>query len=159
MRYLLLAVVLCGLLLTGCELSEETQQADLEYAYVTRVVVGDTIKVDIGAEQYTVRYIGMDTPETVHPSEPVEYMGKEASDYNKSLVEGRTVRLEYDIERYDRYGRLLAYVWLDETTMVNYVLVKEGYANVATYPPNVKYQDDFIAAERYAREHELGLWK
>ena len=111
-----------------------------------------------------VRYIGIDTPETVHPSKPVECFGKEASNFNKQLVEGKTVWLEFDVERYDRYNRLLAYVWLTskpfapEQNMVNAILVKEGYAQAYTYPPNVKYSELFVQLQREAREQGRGLW-
>lgn len=124
-------------------------------ARVYRVVDGDTIKIDEG--KISVRYIGIDTPETVHPSKPVECMGKEASDRNKQLVEGKEVILEKDISETDKYGRSLRYVWLEET-LVNELLVKEGYAKSSTYPPDVKHQQKFIEAEREARENNKGLW-
>ncbi|MBI2017449.1 thermonuclease family protein [Candidatus Daviesbacteria bacterium] len=125
-----------------------------EFVKVTKVIDGDTIEIEGG---YHVRYIGIDTPETVHPSKPVQCFGKEASNKNKELVEGKIVRLEKDITEIDRYGRLLRYIWIDDT-LVNEVLVKEGYANSYTYPPDVKYQDRFIKAEREARESKKGLW-
>ena len=80
---------------------------------VEQVVDGDTIKVHLGGRLETVRYIGVDTPETVHPARGLEPYGKEASRFNASLVEGKMVRLEFDVERRDRYGRLLAYVYVD----------------------------------------------
>ncbi len=123
-------------------------------ARVARVIDGDTI-VLAGGEK--VRYIGVDTPETVHPQKPVEFMGKEASAFNKALVEGKDIRLEYDVGRKDRYGRTLAYVYLD-TLFVNAELVRQGYAQVSTYPPNVKYVDLFVALQREARDAGRGLW-
>lgn len=125
-----------------------------EFVKVTRIIDGDTIEIEGG---YRVRYIGIDTPEIVHPSKPVQCFGKEASNKNKELVEGKIVRLGRDITEYDIYGRLLRYVWLDNT-LVNEILVKEGYATSYTYPPDVKYQDRFIQAEREARENKKGLW-
>lgn len=125
-----------------------------EFVKVTKVIDGDTIEIEGG---YHVRYIGIDTPETVHPSQPVECFGKEASNKNKELVEGKMVRLERDITELDRYGRLLRYIWIDNT-LVNEVLVQEGYANSYTYPPDVKYQERFVQAERIARENNRGLW-
>jgi len=119
-----------------------------------RVVDGDTIVLD-GGER--VRYIGIDTPETKHPSKPVQWMGREASAANRRLVEGRRVRLEYDVERKDRYGRTLAYVWVGHV-MVNERLVRAGYAKVSTYPPNVKHTDRFLRAQRKAKEAGRGLW-
>lgn len=126
---------------------------------VTRVVDGDTIKVLVNNQEETVRYIGIDTPETVHPSKPVEFMGAEASKMNKDLImtSGGVVRLELDIQEKDKYGRYLAYVYAGET-FINYELVRLGYARVATYPPNVKHSLDFIRAEKEARENNRGLW-
>jgi micrococcal nuclease len=122
---------------------------------VTRVVDGDTIVVEgVGK----VRLIGVDTPETVHPRKPVKVMGREAAAATKRLGLGKTVRLETDVQTHDRYGRFLAYVWLPDGTMLNAELVRLGYARVSTYPPNVKYQDRFVALERDAREAERGLW-
>lgn len=123
-------------------------------ARVARVVDGDTIKLETGE---VVRYIGIDAPETVHPSKPVQCYGKEASDKNKELVEGKEIKLEKDVSETDKYDRLLRYVWLGDT-LVNEYLVREGYAHSSTYPPDVKYQDRFIQAERQAREERKGLW-
>lgn len=124
------------------------------YVRVVNVVDGDTIKLGTGE---TVRYIGIDTPETVHPNKPVQCYGKEASTKNKELVEGKVVTLEKDVSNTDKYGRLLRYIWLDGT-LINEVLVREGYAQSSTYPPDVKYQDRFLEAQRLAREEEKGLW-
>lgn len=125
-----------------------------EFVKVTKVIDGDTVEIEGG---YRLRYIGIDTPETVHPSKPVQCFGKEASNKNKELVEGKTVRLERDITELDRYDRLLRYVWLGNV-LVNERLVKEGYATSYTYPPDVKYQERFVQAEREARESKKGLW-
>jgi micrococcal nuclease len=127
------------------------------FARVVRVVDGDTIEVDIQGKFYTVRYIGIDTPKTVHPNRPVECFGKEASRRNRQLVEGKVVTLEKDVSETDRYGRLLRYVWVDGQ-MVNAVLVTEGYARTYTYPPDVKYAHLFLQLEREAREASRGLW-
>jgi micrococcal nuclease len=124
---------------------------------VISVVDGDTIKVKIGSKEETVRVIGADTPETVHPSQPVEPYGLEASAYTKKRLTGQQVRLELDVEERDRYGRLLAYVWLGDE-LVNATLIKEGYAQVLTIPPNVKYADRFVALQREAWENQRGLW-
>lgn len=127
-------------------------------AQVVRVIDGDTIKVSIDGQVYTVRYIGIDTPETVHPDEPVEWMGPEASAANEELVGGRTVYLEKDVSETDQYGRLLRYVYLADGTFVNAELVRMGYAQVSTFPPDVRYQDLFLELQREAREAERGLW-
>jgi len=124
---------------------------------VLRVIDGDTIDVETSAGVKRVRYIGVDTPETVHPSKPVECMGKEASAYNKSLVEGKMVRLERDVSDSDKYGRWLRYVYVDNQ-MVNELLLQEGYANMVTYAPDVRYVEHFRILEQQAREEQKGLW-
>ncbi len=124
---------------------------------VTRVIDGDTIEVLYNGVPTRVRYIGVDTPETVHPSRPVECYGKEASERNKALVLGQSVRLERDITDTDRYGRLLRYVYVGDV-FVNYALVVEGYAHARTYPPDVRHSELFREAEYEAREAGRGLW-
>lgn len=123
-------------------------------ARVSRVVDGDTIQLETGER---VRYIGVDTPESVDPRRPVECLGKEASEKNKEFVKGQEVRLEKDVSDKDGYGRLLRYVWVGNT-MINELLVRQGFAQVATYPPDVKYQERFLLAEQMAREEKIGLW-
>ena len=133
-----------------------------ETAGVVRVVDGDTIVVRLAGQDRRLRYIGMDTPETVKPGSPVEWLGPEASRANEALVEGRTVVLEKDVSETDQYGRLLRYVWLvdgDRWTLVNLVLIERGFAQVETDPPDVKYADRFVAAQRAARDAGLGLWR
>ncbi|HUR15708.1 MAG TPA: thermonuclease family protein [Candidatus Limnocylindrales bacterium] len=132
-----------------------------EEAEVVRVVDGDTIVVDLGGFEERVRYIGIDAPESVRPSFPVEEWGVEASAANADLVEGRTVVLERDVSDTDRFGRLLRYVWLlndGEWLLVNLELVRLGYANAGSFPPDVKYNDEVRAAEREARDADRGLW-
>ena len=124
---------------------------------VIRVVDGDTIDVEINGKTKRVRYIGIDTPETVDPRKSVQCFGVEASKKNKEIVEGKEVRLENDITDRDKYNRLLRYVWLGDT-LVNEKLVAQGFAHSYSYPPDVKYQDKFVAAEKSARENSLGLW-
>jgi len=121
---------------------------------VTKVIDGDTISLSNGE---VVRYIGIDTPETKHPSLPVQCFGAEASNKNKKLVEGKAVRLEKDVSETDKYGRLLRYVWIGDV-FVNEYLVQQGFAQVSTYPPDVKYKDIFLQAQKEAREGNLGLW-
>lgn len=122
---------------------------------VTRVVDGDTIEIEGGTK---VRYLGMNTPETVHPTKPVECFGHEASNYNKSLLSGGLVRLVKDITNTDKYGRLLRYVYLPDGTFVNLTLVTDGYAYADTYPPDVAHAREFVAAQAAARQQRLGLW-
>jgi endonuclease YncB( thermonuclease family) len=126
-------------------------------ATVTRAIDGDTIEVAMDGESLDIRLIGIDTPETVHPTEPVECFGPAASRFTTKMLEGEEVGIEFDIELLDRYGRTLAYVWLGDR-LFNEVLVSRGFAQVSTYPPNVKYVDVFITAQRDARLHERGLW-
>ena len=122
------------------------------------VLVGDTIDVQLADRVEKVRYIGVNTPEIHHPIKGEEPGGREAAEVNRRLVAGRHVRLELDVRTRDRYGRLLAYVWLGDT-MVNAELVRRGYAQVMTVPPNVRYQDLFLKLQREARDAGRGLWR
>jgi micrococcal nuclease len=130
----------------------------LPSGFVDRVIDGDTIEVRIGQQLYKVRYIGIDTPETVDPRRPVGYFGEQASAKNKELVLYKTVYLERDVSDTDKYGRLLRYVYLSDKTMVNLELVRLGYAKASTYPPDVKFSMLFADAEREARNNGRGLW-
>lgn len=121
---------------------------------VIRVIDGDTIEIE-GGER--IRYIGIDTPETVDPRKPVQCFGVEASNKNKELVEGKMARLEKDITERDKYSRLLRYVWVGDV-FVNLELVKQGFAYSYSYPPDIKYQDLFVKAQQEAREAKRGLW-
>ncbi len=137
--------------------------AGLQEATISRVVDGDTFDVSYGGAVQRVRIIGVDTPETVHPRKPVQCFGREASAKTKALLAeaGNRVYLEKDVSETDRYSRLLRYAWIDlagKRLLLNEVLVSEGYAQVSTYPPDVKYQDRFLAAQRAAREGQRGLW-
>jgi micrococcal nuclease len=125
---------------------------------VVEVVDGDTIKVEIEGDVCTVRYIGIDCPETRHPSEPVGWMGPEATEANRQLVGGQVVYLERDVSETDQYGRLLRYVFLADGLFVNAELVRLGYAQTSTYPPDVRYADLFLEMQQEAREAARGLW-
>jgi micrococcal nuclease len=128
-------------------------------ARVLRVVDGDTILVAVGGRQERVRYIGVDTPETVKPNTPVQCFGKRASAANHRLVDGREVRLVADAEARDRYGRLLAYVYrASDGLFVNEALVRGGYATTLTIAPNVRFSSRFAALARQARDAGRGLW-
>lgn len=130
-----------------------------ERTTVTKVVDGDTIVV---SGNQTVRLIGIDTPETVDPRRPVGCFGKEASNKTKELLSGKQVILQKDVSETDKYKRLLRYIYLPlpdgQTLFVNDYLVREGYAKVLTYPPDVKYNERFRQAETEARENIRGLW-
>lgn len=121
---------------------------------VVRVIDGDTIEIENGLK---VRYIGIDTPETKDPHEPVGCYGHEAYLKNQELVANKQVTLEKDVSETDRYGRLLRYVYVDGI-MVNEQLVKEGFAKAVSYPPDIKHQDLFSNAERLAQYKKAGLW-
>lgn len=134
------------------------QTAALTEGLVVRVVDGDTIHVRLGERLEKVRYIGVNTPEIHHPSKGEEPGGRQAHAVNRRLVEGKRVRLELDVQSRDRFGRLLAYVWAGPT-MVNAELVRLGYAQVMTVPPNVRHQPLFLELQRGAREAGRGLWQ
>ena len=125
---------------------------------VLRVVDGDTIQINYNGTKEKVRMIGIDTPESVHPDENKNSdNGKIASDYTKELLTGKFVALEFDIQERDKYGRFLAYVYLDGE-MINKKLLHDGYAQIATYPPNVKYVNEFTEIQKEAKEAKRGLW-
>jgi micrococcal nuclease len=128
-------------------------------ATVVRVVDGDTVDVafDDGRTE-RLRLIGIDTPETVKPGTPVQCFGPQASAFNHRLVEGREVRLAYDRERRDVYGRLLAYVYLGHR-FVNAILVRRGFARTLTIPPNVAHAGLFHRLARIAGRAGRGLWR
>lgn len=125
-----------------------------ETALVSEVIDGDTIRLSTGEK---VRYIGVDTPETVDPNKEVQCYGGEASIVNEQLVLGKMVVLEKDLSETDRYGRLLRYVWLDGM-MVNQYLVQEGYAVAKQYKPDTKYHQFFEQAQAEAQVQKKGLW-
>ncbi len=139
----------------GTQLTDEASPtAEMEVAIVSEVIDGDTIRLESGE---TVRYIGIDTPETKHPRRGVECYGQEASNFNSALVRGKEVRLETDVNNTDRFDRLLRYVYVDDI-FVNEELVRQGYAHAKAYPPDTRYQERFEAAELTAQTEERGLW-
>ncbi len=131
-----------------------------ERAVVTKVIDGDTIELDSGQK---VRLVGIDTPETVDPRRPVGCFGKEASNATKSLLTGKMVILQKDVTNTDKYGRLLRYVYLpldnEQILFINDYLVRVGFAKVYTYPPDVKFNTQFLEAQRQAQAANLGLWE
>jgi micrococcal nuclease len=138
----------------------EAPSGPTEIATVVRITDGDTIRVLIDGSEHPVRYIGIDTPE-VHGG--VEPMGLEASQANADLLAGKQVVLEKDVSETDRYGRLLRYVWVEDADgwlLVNLELLRRGFAQVTTYPPDVKYVDAlYLPAQAAAREAGLGVWR
>jgi micrococcal nuclease len=146
--------------LSGGKITEESSAAAEEEGKVVYVTDGDTIKVMLGGIAQAVRLVGVDTPETKDPRRPVQCFGKEASERTASMLLGKIVRLEYDPVAGDRdkYGRLLRYVFLDDIN-VSRQLIFDGYAHEYTYEAQLyKYRDDFMAAEKDARENKRGLW-
>jgi len=121
---------------------------------VKRVIDGDTLELSNGER---VRLIGVDTPETKDPRKLVQYFGEEAAAFTRRMVEGKRVRLEYDLERKDKYGRTLAYLYLEDGTFLNAEIIRQGYGFAYTRFP-FKYLDEFRKLEREAREAERGLW-
>jgi len=127
------------------------------WARVVRVVDGDTVEVRLGGRLEDVRYIGVDTPETVKPGTPVQCFGHRASAFNRRLVAGRALRLVFGLERRDVYGRLLAYAYIRHR-FVNAELVRRGLARTLTIPPNSLHSALFEALERAAARSGRGLW-
>ncbi|MFN7064722.1 MAG: thermonuclease family protein [Aquificaceae bacterium] len=171
MSFILIALVL--LLSCGTPKQKDSPVKDTVPCKVSYVVDGDTFHCKLPkGEEVRVRLVGIDTPESRgNPKarrdaersgqsvEEIIRMGKLATEFTKRyLPKGEVVYLEFDVQRIDRHGRLLAYVWLSDGRMLNEVLVREGYAQVYTIPPNVKYQDRLLEAQRYARENKRGLW-
>jgi micrococcal nuclease len=154
----ILALMLTGTILAGCSPATVSSSSGREKAKVVKIVDGDTFEVEIGGKKEKIRLIGVDTPETKKPNTPIMYYGKEASDYTKKRLDQKTIELEWDVDKYDQYKRMLAYVWIGDE-LFNRTLVQEGYARIATFPPNVKYVELFKKDQEDARKKEKGLWK
>lgn len=145
------------------------ESGDYTSILVKRVVDGDTLVL---ADGQRVRLIGIDTPE-MHESRKldkdarrarqdksvIQELGRRSFEFTRALVEGKKVKLEFDVEKKDVYGRVLAYAFLEDGTFVNAEIVRAGYASLMTYPPNVKYADLFLKLYQEARENRRGLWK
>lgn len=183
--FLLISALVISLQLSGCtspkqsdnslsnspaqiEQAEKQTLVEVDQVKVIKVVDGDTIDVSFKGRTERVRLIGIDTPETVKPNTPVEPYGKEASNFTKTKLTGKTVFIEIDVGERDKYGRLLAYIWIDEplntsdeeirAKLFNAQLLIDGYAQLLTIPPNVKYVDQFTIYQKEAREASRGLW-
>lgn len=139
--------------------SRQEPSGESERALVTRVVDGDTAEMELGdsRREEDVRYIGVDTPESVAPGQPVECFGKDASEFNRRLVEGERVILRFGAERRDHYGRLLAYVHLGDT-FVNAALVSRGFARTLEIAPNTDFAERFARLQQEAANAGRGLW-
>ncbi|MEW6388478.1 MAG: thermonuclease family protein, partial [Thermodesulfobacteriota bacterium] len=143
---------LLGCLFWGCG---PEKPGPPQEAQVSRVVDGDTLILANGTK---VRLLGIDAPELEKEGRPADFLAHKARAFLSQLTQGQTVRLEYDQLRYDRYGRLLAYLLLADGSMVNVELVRQGLARVYLIPPNVRYRDTLIAAQREALEARRGIW-
>jgi micrococcal nuclease len=165
---LILAALCMLMIVPGMARSAETVRVK-----VVRIVDGDTIQVSMNGKKEKVRFIGIDTLESRKnkrayrqarswgvPVEEIVRMGREAKKITSKMIPpGTVVDLEFDVDQRDRYGRLLAYVWVGPRTMLNAELVRIGYAQQATFPPNVKYVDLFRKLARQAREQNRGHWQ
>ena len=153
-------LIVIFILIVASDCSIDGKKPDNTFYSVLSITDGDTFRINEGSPKgQIIRLIGVDAPESRNTGRKVvAEFGKEASDYLKKLLAGKKVSLEYDVDRTDRYGRTLAYVYLEDGTFVNAEIVKNGYANVMTVPPNVKYQELFLKLERRARNRRKGLW-
>jgi micrococcal nuclease len=170
MQRVIAIILLISVFNTSCNSGSGKRNADKTavsltaqdgFLLVTKVVDGDTFWADDGTSKgLKIRLIGVDAPESRRTfKKQVGYFGKEAKTYLTNLLSGRSVRLEYDLNRTDQYGRTLAYVYLQDGTFVNAELVKNGFAMTLTIPPNVKFVDEFVKLQEEARENNRGLWK
>ena len=145
-----------------------SRNQDFVQAVIVRAVDGDTAVVRIDGQEKRVRFLGVDTPETVHPNKPVQFYGKEASNFTKESLNGRRVWLEYDSNPQDRYGRHLAYIWLENPAAINESSIREsmfnaklllgGYAKVMIIKPNKRYEAEFRKFQEEAKRARLGVW-
>ena len=142
-------------------ISHLAAQTSGKWYQVSKVVDGDTFWIiNAKGENEKIRLIGVDAPESRKTGKKdIGFYGKESKAYLEQILTGRKVRLEYDVSKYDRYKRTLAYVYLENGTFLNAHLIKNGYASVMTVPPNVKYADLFVKLQKEAREKKRGLWK
>jgi micrococcal nuclease len=179
-RFVILVIVLIGVVVTGCEgvtvdipvtvhvpptasgstIQHPTMPKNLPSAQVVKVVDGDTLDVRLNGQTLRLRLIGINTPESVDPRQPVECFGREASDRAKALLTGQTVFLESDPSQTDRdrYDRLLRYVWFRNGQLFNLVMIAEGFAYEYTYDVPYKYQPLFRRAQLDTQQRQIGLW-
>uniref|UniRef100_A0A7V3ZJH7 TNase-like domain-containing protein n=1 Tax=Dictyoglomus thermophilum TaxID=14 RepID=A0A7V3ZJH7_DICTH len=160
-----ISILLIFLFLINLFLAISQELPKLIPAKITRVIDGDTIEVILDGKTEKVRFIGVDCPES---TTRIEALGIEATQFTTTLLLGKQILIEFDVQKYDSYGRLLAYVWLSQpkgiseqeirNKMFNAILLLEGYAQVMTVPPNVKYVDYFLKFQKEARESKKGLW-
>ncbi len=157
MKYILLFIFLWP----NADFSTSLSISHQQLFKVKKVVDGDTFWVEDGSKKgLKIRLIGVDAPESRNAfRKKKEPFGEASKQYLINLIGGKRVRLKYDVSRYDRYGRTLAYAWLEDGTFINAKLLQDGYAVVMTVPPNIKYADYFLKLQRKARRANRGLWK
>ena len=176
-KFVLLVIVAAILYFSGLDSSlvfnngdsGNVDASDIVQGIVARVIDGDTAVIRVNGEDRRVRFLGVDTPETVHPTKGVQPYGKEASNLTKESLTGRNVWLEYDKNPTDRYNRHLAYIWLSKPTqinnetirhnMYNAILLAGGYAKVMIIKPNNRYEKLFKEIESEAKKSKLGMWQ
>ncbi len=152
-----LATIALFTLLPSCKSQQESQP---DIATIARVVDGDTIILRLQNQTETVRLLGIDTPETVHPTKPVECFGPEASAFTKATLKiGSQVKLVRDVESRDRYQRLLVYLYLADGTLFNQLLIDQGFARTLSIEPNTAFATQFANRESSARSRRVGLWQ
>ena len=174
LKWVLIAVtVVCGAVVYFQPAGMEWPLQKAEMAQIVKVIDGDTFEIQYLGKIEKVRLIGIDTPEAHANAKAVKdaartgadinvivEQGNDAKNFVKQFVPGGTqVRMEVDVNDRDKYGRLLAYLFLEDGRMINEEIVKAGYANLMTYPPNVRYKERFLSAYRFARENKKGLWE
>ena len=156
LQLLIVAIVSVLAFLSGTNMGMNAQS--LVRARVTQVIDGDTISVRFSdGHEETIRLLGIDTPETHHPNKPVECFGPEAEQFTRSQLDGRSIELEYDVERKDKYGRTLAYIYVRRERF-NDQLVRRGFARILNISPNTKYASELLGHELRAKKSGEGLW-
>ncbi len=147
-------------ILTPTTAEAKTLINPVQYYSVASVVDGDTVKININGKTETFRLIGMDTPETVDPRKEVQCFGVESSNKAKELLSGKKVKIETDVTQgtYDKYNRLLAYIYREDGLFYNKYMIEQGYAHEYTYNTPYKYQTDFKNAQKGAQSNKMGLW-
>ena len=155
--YVPIAILLLLGVLSSCATANSLQS---DVATIESVIDGDTIVLEVQNQTETVRLLGVDTPETVHPSKPIECFGPEASAFTKAtLVKGSSVKLLRDVEPRDRFQRLLVYLFLADGTLFNQLLIDRGFARTLSIEPNTTFASQFATHESNARNRRVGLWQ
>ena len=152
-RLSLISSLVVSALLLGCAAQSAGPP---QQALVVRVIDGDTVVLESGVH---VRVLGIDAPEMEKEGRPADFLAHKSKDIMSQLILHQTVRLEYDRQRYDHYGRLLAYLFLPDGTFVNAELVRQGLARVYFHAPNERFREPLLAAQKEALEANRGVWQ